>query len=98
MIRDCRAAVCRGSWFSFRRMVQLQQENFPMTVITLLNDLDAALAEQAKQRGTTPELLAVEICRKALASPAKSEKNGDSAGKTAYDLLKDHIGTIEGTS
>lgn len=64
-----------------------------MTTITLPDDLDAPLAEQANKKGTTPELLAGDILRQVLAPPPPQE-NGNESGGSLYDLLQDVIGSV----
>ena len=56
--------------------------------ITLTPDVAAALAEKAKQQGTTPEALANEYLQKQVlpSAPARAD------GQTLADALKDYIG------
>jgi hypothetical protein len=61
--------------------------------ITLPPEIEAPLAEQARQRGTTPESLAVETLRQAFQKPAEEPPPGG----TLYDALKDYSGVVEGT-
>jgi hypothetical protein len=64
-----------------------------MTTITLPPDLDERLREEARQRGTTPELLAVDTLRRAFVPPEVPAEGGG----TLHDFLGDFIGSIEGT-
>jgi hypothetical protein len=67
-----------------------------MTIITIPPEIEAPLAEAAKQRGTTPELLALEGLRKiyAPATHALADENGNSLA----DYLQGYIGRISGAS
>ena len=60
--------------------------------ITLTLDLQRALAEEARRRGTTPELLAVDCLRERFIRPARDEPPGESG--TLADFLRDHIGAL----
>ena len=62
--------------------------------ITLTPDVAAALAEKAKQQGTTPEALANEYLRKGVLPTVPTEKRGLS-GEPLYDRLKDFIGCCD---
>jgi hypothetical protein len=64
-----------------------------MLTITLPPDLDERLADEARQRGTSPELLAIDMLRRAFVSPEVPAEEGG----TLYDFLGDFIGSIEGT-
>jgi hypothetical protein len=66
-----------------------------MTTITIPSDLEARLVEEARQRGTTPELLAVDSLRK-LFVPA-TPGDGAGSGKTLWDFLSGYVGTISGS-
>jgi hypothetical protein len=70
-----------------------------MTIITLPPELEATLAEAAKRQGTSPELLAIESLRRQFAplSAAPSDGNGVE-NETMFDLLKEFIGTINGST
>ncbi|MBX6313048.1 MAG: hypothetical protein IRY99_09065 [Isosphaeraceae bacterium] len=65
-----------------------------MTTIILSPDLEERLTEEARQRGTTPELLALESLRQ-LFSPVGDQMTG---GAILCDLLAGHIGTVNGTT
>lgn len=64
-----------------------------MTTITLPPDIEGALAEQARQRGTTPERLALDSLRMLFVSEATRASDG-----TLLDFLSGYIGTISGTT
>jgi hypothetical protein len=66
-----------------------------MTTITIPAELEAPLAEAAKQQGTTPELLAVESLRRMYAP--KSTSDGVN-GQTLADFLKGYVATVAGSS
>ncbi len=60
--------------------------------INLPPEIEDPLTEEARRRGTTPELLAVDSLRERFVQPPKQpDANG---AQTLYDVLKDHIGTI----
>ena len=61
-----------------------------MTTITLTPDLEAALSTQARGRGTTVELLALDILR-AQSLPASPIDEEYSDG-SLFDSLQDRIG------
>ncbi len=64
-----------------------------MTTITLTPDIEKPLTEQARQQGTTPELLALDGLRKLFAAPQNT-----SPAETLYDFLQGYVGTVEGTT
>lgn len=66
-----------------------------MTIIRLPPEVEGALAEEARKKGTTPELLALDCLRKVF-TPT-SEKEIPPEGATLYDFLEDYVGTISGT-
>ena len=63
-----------------------------MTTITLPPDIEGALHEAPRRRGTTPERLALEGVRQLVAPPAAAP-----AGGTLHDFLSGHIGTVAGS-
>lgn len=66
-----------------------------MTTIHLPTEIEEPLAEEARRRGTTPELLALETLRERfVVDPATEEP---TAQETLYDTLAGLIGTIDGT-
>lgn len=67
-----------------------------MTTITIPTELEAPLAEAAKQYGTTLELLALESLRKMYAPSARPQDANN--GSTLADFLNGHVGTIAGSS
>lgn len=66
-----------------------------MTTITLPPDIEKSLAEQARERGTTPELLAINSLRAIFAPPVPHDGH---EGDTLYDFLLGYVGTIDGTT
>lgn len=62
--------------------------------IMLPPEIERALAEQAREQGTTPEQLALEILRSKVPIEPDQEM---PVGATLYDLLQGYIGTVEGT-
>ena len=64
-----------------------------MTTITLPPDIEGPLAEQARQRGTTPERLALDSLRMLFVPDAVQADEG-----TLFDFLSGYIGTISGTT
>lgn len=66
-----------------------------MMTITLPPEVEAMLAEEARRRGTTPELLAVDCLRNRLGPPAAEA--GDE-GASLFDFLSGYTGTVEGSS
>ena len=67
-----------------------------MTIITIPPELEVPLAEAARQRGTTPELLAVESLWKIYA-PTSATASSTNGG-TLRDFLVGYVGTIAGSS
>jgi hypothetical protein len=65
-----------------------------MTTITLPPDLEGRLAEEARKRGTTPELLALDSLRQ-LFAPAPAADT--ASGGNFHDLLAGYIGAVSGT-
>lgn len=68
----------------------------PMTTITLPPEVEGPLAEEARRRGTTPELLAIDYLRERLVPSATVEESGCDA--TLFDFLAGYIGMIDGTT
>ncbi len=67
-----------------------------MTTITLPPDLEGRLDAEARRRGTTLELLALDGLRRLFASPAGD--NGAAGQGTLLDFLAGHIGTVAGAT
>ena len=64
-----------------------------MTTINLPPEIDGPLADEARRRGTTPELLAIESLRRLFAcSPPPDETD------TLLDYLGDYVASVEGSS
>jgi hypothetical protein len=67
-----------------------------MTTITLPPEVEGPLAEEARRRGTTPELLAIDYLRERFAPSSPDVEAGTNA--TLYDFLSGYIGVIDGTT
>jgi hypothetical protein len=67
-----------------------------MTTITLPPEVAEPLAEEARKKGTTPELLAVDCLRKLFTLSLTLEPS--AAGETLFDFLVGYAGTISGTT
>jgi hypothetical protein len=67
-----------------------------MTTITLPPDLENRLADEARRRGTTPELLAVDSLR--MIFVPQSANGGATGGDNLWSFLSAYIGTISGTT
>lgn len=67
-----------------------------MTIITLPPEVEGPLAEEARRKGTTPELLAVDCLRKVF-TPAPKETTL-AEGETLFDFLRGYAGTISGST
>lgn len=67
-----------------------------MTIITLPPEVEGPLVEEARKKGTTPELLAVDCLRKVFTPPSEEKKLPE--GATLFDFLDGYAGTISGTS
>jgi hypothetical protein len=67
-----------------------------MTTIILPPEVEGPLAEEARRRGTTPELLAID-CLRELFVPRPS---GEGTGKdeSLFDFLSGYTGTVDGTA
>ncbi len=61
-------------------------------VISLTPDLEHALTDEARDRGTTPESLALESLRERFVAAPSSESPAE--GETLADFLRDHIGVL----
>ena len=62
-----------------------------MTTINLPPEIDGPLVDEARRRGTTPELLAIESLRRLFAcAPAPDES------ETLLDYLGDYVASIDG--
>lgn len=61
--------------------------------ITLTPDIEKALAEQARRRGTTPEMLALHTLRDQFVYSGTTEAPV-SEEETLADFLTDHLGVI----
>jgi hypothetical protein len=65
-----------------------------MTTITLPPEIEAPLADAARKKGTTPQLLAVETLRQRF--PPSETPVGPDESQTLYDFLAGDIGVVEG--
>jgi hypothetical protein len=63
-----------------------------MVTITLPEELEKALAEEAEQRGTTVELLTLDVLQERFLKPSPTKQL--PAGATLADALADYIGAI----
>jgi hypothetical protein len=67
-----------------------------MTTITLPPEVVGPLAEEARRRGTTPELLAIDYLRERFVASSPDVEAGADA--TLYDFLSGYIGAINGST
>ena len=67
-----------------------------MTIIRLPPEVEEPLAEEARKKGTTPELLAVDCLRKIFTSSGQPITPLD--GQTLFDFLTGYSGTVDGTT
>lgn len=64
-----------------------------MVIITLPDELEKALAEEAAQQGTTIELLTLDALQERFLKPESTKHL--PAGATLADALADYIGAID---
>jgi len=67
-----------------------------MTTITLPPEVERPLAEEARKRGTTPELLAVDCLRQLFIPSSDGGKSVE--GESLFDFLAGYMGTVSGTT
>lgn len=67
-----------------------------MTILTLPPEVEDRLAEEARKKGTTPELLAADCLRKVFAPV--SEAKTPTAENNLYDFLQGYAGVVSGSS
>jgi hypothetical protein len=67
-----------------------------MTIITLPPEIEGPLTEEARKKGTTPELLAVDCLRKLFTPPPEGGKSVE--GESLFDFLSGYVGTMSGTT
>lgn len=67
-----------------------------MATITLPPEIEERLTEEARKRGTTPELLALESLRILFCTQASSDITAH--GNTLYEFLSGYVGAVSGTS
>jgi hypothetical protein len=65
-----------------------------MITITIPQDMEFPISEEARRLGTTPEVLAVESLRR-LFMTVITEKIPEN--ETLFDYLSDYIGTVDGS-
>ena len=68
-----------------------------MTTITLPAEIEGPLAEEARRRGTTPEILALDTLRQHFESPV-ALPSAKPSGSNLADFLADHVGLVEGST
>jgi hypothetical protein len=64
-----------------------------MLTITVPDELAGPLADEARRRGTTPELLALEGVRRVLPPPDPPPPSG----RSLLEFLGDYVGSVEGS-
>jgi len=67
-----------------------------MMTITLPPEVEGPLTEEARRKGTTPELLAVDCLRQLFTPPPLTETRTE--GETLFDFLTGYAGTVSGTT
>ena len=67
-----------------------------MITITLPFEIEGQLLKEARQQGTTPELLALDYLRERL-TPDKRQASKEKE-PSLFDFLSGHIGVIDGTT
>lgn len=67
-----------------------------MTTIVLPPDVEGPLADAARKRGTTPELLAIDWLRERFAPLPPG--NGAERDETLFDFLSGYTGAVDGTT
>jgi hypothetical protein len=68
-----------------------------MTTITLPPEIAGPLTDEARRRGTTPELLALDTLRQRFAHES-SLPPGNVPESTLADFLTGYVGLVEGSS
>lgn len=66
-----------------------------MVRIALPADIEEPLSEQARERGITPEELALETLRATFSKPSNRETK---SAETLFDFLSGYVGTVEGST
>ncbi len=75
-------------------MIRIKEDHQVMTLtLTVTPDIEQALAEEASDRGTTPELLALDSLRKRFVNRPAQERSTREAGNLA-ELLEGHLGVL----
>jgi hypothetical protein len=67
-----------------------------MTTITLPPEVEGLIVNEARRRGTTPEILVLDSLRQLFSPPLTPEE--PASGETLFDFLAGHIGTVSGSS
>lgn len=62
--------------------------------ITLTPEIEDALAQYARNYGTTPERLAISVLKERFISSHKVETSAEEQG-TLYDFFIDHLGVLD---
>jgi hypothetical protein len=68
-----------------------------MTIITLPPEIEGPLREEARRRGTSPELLALDALRDRFAPPVTSSPD-QGTEPTLAEFLNGYVGIVEGTT
>jgi hypothetical protein len=68
-----------------------------MTTITLPPEIDGPLSDEARRRGTTPELLALDTLRLRFIPPTPTPSE-EHPGSTLADFLDGYMGLVEGST
>ena len=63
-----------------------------MVIITLPSELEKAVSEEAAQKGTTPELLTLDVLQERFLRPSSIKRFPE--GATLADALGDYIGAV----
>ena len=65
--------------------------------ITIPAEIEGPLTEEARQRGTTPERLALDTLRLRFTSPPASP-SGEPGSSSLADFLAGHVGLVDGST
>lgn len=70
-----------------------------MTTITLPQDLEVRLIDEARRRGTTPDALAVETLRQSFPSlPTDEQPPSHEKPSSLLEYLGDFVGAVDGST
>lgn len=67
-----------------------------MTTIILPPEVEEPLVEEARRKGTTPELLAIDCLRQLFIPSSTTETSAE--GEALFDFLAGYAGTVSGTT